>query len=193
MKIPEQSFVTIVSGLPRSGTSMMMQMLDAGGLPVLTDEVRAADRENPKGYYELEAVKRTKADPSWVGDAVGKAVKVVYLLLSDLPADYQYRVLFMRRSIDEVVRSQQAMLARRGEVGAGVSDQQMASVFQRQLEKCDAWLDQQPHFKVLNLRYHEVIDAPQVQARRVSEFLGVPLDLAAMASAVDPALYRQRQ
>ena len=97
--------ITIVSGLPRSGTSLMMQMLEAGGMPVLTDGIRDADEDNPRGYYELEAVKRTKDDPAWLHGAPGKVVKMIYLLLYDLPTTYNYRIIFMRRPLSEVVAS----------------------------------------------------------------------------------------
>ena len=188
----QDSFITVVSGLPRAGTSMMMQMLEAGGLTVLTDATRGADEDNLKGYYELEAVKHTKLDSSWVRDAVGKAVKVIYLLLKDLPADYEYRLVFMRRSIDEIVRSQQAMLARRGEKGAKIPASRMAATFQRELDRCDQWLARQPGFAVLDVEYRAVIDDPRGQARRICGFLGQSLDIDAMAAAVDPELYRQR-
>jgi Sulfotransferase family len=185
-------FVTVVSGLPRSGTSMMMQMLAAGGLPVLTDQVRASDQDNLKGYLEFEPVKAVKRDASWVAEAIGKAVKVVYMLLPDLPAPYQYRVIFMRRDLVEVVGSQQAMLARRGELGARASNTEMAAVFARQLEKTDRWLASQSNFRLLNVGYRDVIDDPQNHSRRISDFLGLPLDVDAMAAAVEPSLYRQR-
>ena len=187
-----ESFITVVSGLPRTGTSMMMQMLEAGGLPVLTDTIRAADEDNLRGYYELQAVMRTRRDPSWVNDALGKAVKVIYLLLMDLPTDYTYRVVFMRRNIDEVVRSQQAMLARRGTQGAGVPAREMIRTFQRQLAECDAWLARQAGFQVLDVEYRAVIDDAPGQACRVRDFLHPALDVVAMAKTVDPDLYRQR-
>ena len=171
---------------------MMMQMLEAGGLPASTDAARGADEDNRRGYYELEAVKRTKQDASWVRGAVGKAVKVIYLLLKDLPADYEYRLVFMRRNLDEVVHSQQAMLARRGEKGAEISVSQMAATFQRELDRCDQWLARQPRFQVLDVEYRAVIDDPRGQARRICGFLGQSLAIDAMAAAVDPVLYRQR-
>lgn len=187
-----ESFITVVSGLPRSGTSMMMQMLQAGGMPVLTDTIRAADEDNPRGYYELSAAMRTRRDSSWVKDAPGSAVKVVYLLLMDLPTDYTYRVIFMRRNIEEVVRSQQTMLARRGTKGAGIPEPEMIRTFQRQLAECDAWLAKQPGFQVLDVEHRAVIDDPRRQAQRVSDFLCPTLDVAAMVKTVDPDLWRQR-
>jgi Sulfotransferase family len=185
-------FVTVVSGLPRSGTSMIMQMLAAGGLAVLTDHVRASDEDNLNGYLEFEPVKSTKRDASWLVEAVGKSVKVVYLLLKDLPATCQYRVIFLRRDLSEVVQSQQTMLARRGEPGAQASSQEMVDIFSRQLEKTNQWLAEQPNFRLLDVNYRDVIADPQNQARRICEFLEIPLDVAAMAAAVDPSLYRQR-
>src|SRR6266704_120595 len=128
------SWITIVSGLPRSGTSLMMQMLSAGGMPILTDGVRAADEDNPRGYLEFEAVKRTKEDSTWVAGASGKAVKMVYLLLHDLPAGNEYSVILMRRDIREVIASQRAMLARLGKQGADVTDERMAAIFEEQMQ-----------------------------------------------------------
>src|SRR2546428_1479705 len=110
----EQQFITIVSGLPRSGTSMMMRMLDAGGLPVLVDNIRKADDDNPYGYYEFEPVKRLSSDSSWLREARGKAFKMVYALLYELPKDYDYRVIVMQRKMDEIIASQRAMLCRQG-------------------------------------------------------------------------------
>ncbi len=188
----ERTFITVVSGLPRSGTSLMMQMLDAGGVPLVTDGVRPTDADNLKGYFEFEPVKHTRTDPSWVGQAVGKAVKMIYMLLADLPSEYPYRVIFMRRELCEVIRSQQAMLARRGESGAALDPVEMVRVFERQLAKTDAWLDQQPAFEVLSVNYRDVIDDPQTQAERVCQFLATDLDVAAMCAVVDPQLYRQR-
>jgi hypothetical protein len=185
-------FITVVSGLPRSGTSLMMQMLAAGGMPLVTDGVRESDADNLKGYFEFELVKRTKADSSWVATALGKAVKVIYLLIADLPREYSYRVIFMRRELREMIASQQTMLVRRGESGAALDSDKMTGVFERQLAKVDAWLAAQPNFRVLSINYREVIDDPQTQAERVRDFLSADLDVAAMCAVVDPRLYRQR-
>ena len=122
----EFRFVTVVSGLPRSGTSLMMQMLAAGGVELLIDQIRRADADNPRGYFELEAVKRTRQDASWLDDAAGKAVKVIHLLLRDLPDDREYRVVMMSRDLDEVLASQQAMLARSGKKGANLPPERLA-------------------------------------------------------------------
>lgn len=182
----------MVSGLPRTGTSMMMQMLEAGGIPAITDDIRQADDDNQRGYYELEAVKRTKDDASWLQDATGKVVKLIYMLLYDLPPDYEYRVVFMNRNLDEVLASQRTMLDRRSEKGACVSPDQMRRIFSGQLEKVRAWLDRQPHFAVLHLDYHDVVASPEDQSERINEFLGGGLDVSRMAAAVAPSLYRQR-
>jgi hypothetical protein len=187
-----RDFVTVVSGLPRSGTSLMMQMLQAGGLPPLTDGTRPADPDNPRGYFEYEPVKRLRQDASWVGGAVGRAVKVVHLLLPDLPPGHEYRALLMRRDLAEVVRSQRVMLERSGKKGAALGDEQLAAVFAQQLAKVEAWLAAQPHFRVLEVPHRDAVTDPAAVAARVADFLGGGLDVEAMARAVDPALYRQR-
>jgi hypothetical protein len=188
----ERDYVTVVSGLPRSGTSVMMQMLVAGGLAPLSDGARTADEDNPRGYLELEAVKRTRQDPSWLAAAAGKVVKVIHLLLRDLPADRQYRVIFLRRSVAEVVASQRAMLARSGRQGANLPDDKLAAVFEAQVRETEGWLARQPNFRLLAVEHRDLIQRPAEMARAVNEFLGGGLDEAAMAAVVDPALYRQR-
>jgi hypothetical protein len=187
------SFITVVSGLPRSGTSLVMQMLSAGGMSVLADDIRGPDDDNPAGYFEFEPVKRTRSDASWVPAATGKAVKVIYLLLADLPLGFSYRVIFVRRNLDEVVRSQQAMLQRRGEAGAGLEAAELARVFARQLDKIEAWLIRQSSISVMFLDYSSVVSDPQPQVERIRDFLGVDLDTSAMSAAVNPKLYRHRQ
>lgn len=191
MSSPPRSYITVVSGLPRSGTSMMMQMLVSGGIPAITDGIRRADDDNQRGYYELEAVKRTKDDSSWLQEAPGKVVKLIYRLLYDLPPDYEYRVVFLNRHLDEVLASQQTMLQRRGEQGATVSQDQLRRIFSDQLDKVRGWLDQQSSFGVLYVDYHLVLAEPVEQSERISNFLG-GLDVASMAAAVAPSLYRQR-
>lgn len=132
---PERSFVTIVTGLPRSGTSMMMQMLNAAGLHPLTDQLRQADEDNPRGYFELEAATRLRDNPEWVADAQGKLIKVVAQLVPWLPQGVPYRVVFMQRDIDEVLSSQRKMLQRQGKQGSTLPDDRMKNVFQRQLAR----------------------------------------------------------
>lgn len=188
----ERDFVTIVSGLPRSGTSMMLRMLAAGGLPVLTDGVRGADEDNPHGYLEWEAVKSLQRDASWVAAARGKGVKVIYYFLRDLPLDCHYRVIFMRRDLGEVLASQAAMLVRRGIHDRGPDDARMKKLFESELQEIDDWLADQPAFSVLNVDYRSVLTEPSAQAEQVNSFLGGGLDCRAMATRVDPTLYRSR-
>jgi hypothetical protein len=191
MPQPTQS-ITLVSGLPRSGTSLMMRMLRAGGMAVLADGVRQADEDNPEGYLELEAVKRTRHDQQWLGEARGKAVKVVCQLLRDLPQQYSYRVIFMRRDLRQVVASQQLMLDRRGEAGAGLPSEEMIRVLQAELDRTLAWLAGQENFNVLQVDYVQTIgDAAEV-AGQVVQFLSSSLDEKAMSECVRPELYRQR-
>lgn len=185
--------IVIVSGLPRSGTSMMMKMLEAGGLPVLIDGLRAADKDNPEGYYELERVKGIdKGDAGWVPDAVGKGVKVISALLEHLPPDYTYRVIFMHRRIEEVLRSQRKMLQHRGEDQDAISDAEIADLFAKHVAKTLAWANKQPNFHVLEVDYNEMLQDPQPHVRTINQFLGNGLDERAMTDVVNPDLYRNR-
>ena len=183
-------FLTIVSGLPRSGTSLMMKMLEAGGMDALTDNIRTADIDNPRGYYEFEPVKQTKNDASWIDASIGKAVKMVYLLLLDLPVIYEYRVVFMRRNLDEVLASQKTMLERLGKTSP-LDDAKMAALFRDQLAKFDAWVKDRPYIKLLDVSYNETVANPGLTAEIVNAFIG-GLDVPAMANTVDPTLYRNR-
>lgn len=192
MSVATAEFLTIVSGLPRSGTSMMMRMLECGGLPVLTDHVRTPDDDNPNGYYEFEAVKQTKEDDAWLQGSEGKAVKMVYRLLYDLPADRTYRVLFMRRKLDEVLASQQVMLQRHG-VADSVSEGQMSALFRSEIDSFYKWVKQQRHIELIDVDYNRMQQNPRDEATRVSEFLGGALDVDAMVGVVDQALYRNRK
>jgi hypothetical protein len=188
----DREIVTIVSGLPRSGTSMMMKMLEAGGMAVLTDHVRTADEDNPEGYYEFERVKQIEQDTAWLPDARGKVVKMIAALLKHLPADYHYQIIFMQRQIKEVLASQREMLIRRGEPTDRIGDERMAELFGRHLHQVEAWLAAQPNVGVLYVEYGDILADPIAQAERVNRFLGGILDVEQMAQVVDPSLYRQR-
>ena len=186
----DRDFITIVSGLPRSGTSMMMRMLEQGGLPALTDGFRQADEDNPLGYYEFEAVKRLDKDASWLASALNKAVKIIYIFLYNLSPAYRYKVIFMNRNLDEVVASQKTMLRRRCE-GDRLSDEQLITSFHDQLLRLDAWIRKQPNFSVLYINYDEAVGDPET-SRNIAQFLGLALDTEEMARSVDPSLHRNR-
>lgn len=188
----DASVITIVSGLPRSGTSMMMRMLEAGGVPALVDNIRVADEDNPRGYYEFEPVKKTKENPSWLDSAGGKVVKMVYRLLYDLPADCCYRVVFMRRRLSEVIASQDVMLARRGRGGDDVGKDKLIAMFEKQLGEFDEWVKKRPNFQVLYVDYNDTLKDPRPTVRALNEFLGGGLNTAAMEKVIEPQLYRQR-
>ena len=183
--------IAIVSGLPRSGTSMMMQALQAGGMAVLTDHQRPPDDDNPRGYLEFEPAKKIAHDHSWLPQARGKAVKVVSALLRHLPREYEYKIIFMRRPLNEVLASQQAMLRRRGAQG-GPDDATVLPLFARHLTEVTAWIARQPNISAVYVDYHDVLRAPAQQLARVRDFLGSGLDLDSMVSVVDERLYRQR-
>lgn len=180
----------IVSGLPRSGTSMMMQILAAGGLPVLSDGVREADADNPRGYFELEAVKRTKHDPTWLQGSEGKAVKIIHALITDLPTDRPYRVIMMRRRAETVLKSQAAMLERLGNAGADLSPEKLAEIYQHQLEQVKDYMDRHSCFEYIEVWYGAIVEFTRTQVERIDRFLSGELDVEAMIAAVDPSLRR---
>ena len=184
--------IDIVSGLPRSGTSLMMQMLQAGGLPPLTDNLRAADENNPRGYLEFEPVKRLRFDQSWLEQARGRAVKIIHLLLRELPVDgrFVYRVILMKRPMEEILRSQKVMLERQGKTAA--DDAAVAQIYESQLAQVEQWLQLKPVFSCLRVEYHDLLRNPQALANVINNFLGGHPDVAAMASAVDRTLWHQR-
>jgi hypothetical protein len=185
--------IVVVSGLPRSGTSMMMSMLTAGGMQPLTDEVREADEDNPKGYYELERVKRLdKGDHTWLDEARGKTVKIISGLLVHLPATERYRVIFMRRALPEILASQKKMLIRRGEDPNQAADEEIEQLYRQHLAHVEAWIHEQENVSVLYLSYNDVIESPKTYARRLNAFLGGGLDETRMCEVVDTRLYRQR-
>ncbi len=172
----------------------MMQMLSVGGMPALVDNIRAADADNPEGYYELEVVKEMpQGNFAWLPAAQGKAVKIISALLEHLPEAHTYRVIFMRRAMSEILASQRKMLLRRGEPGDTVPDEKMAALYERHLAQVEAMLAQRPHLAVLNVDYNALMLDPLPTARRVNAFLGGRLDVAAMAQAVNQGLYRNRE
>jgi hypothetical protein len=190
---PPTTCTIIVSGLPRSGTSMTMRMLRAGGLEVLTDQIRVADEDNPKGYYEFERVKNLRnGDHIWVEGTQGKVVKVISALLEHLPPQYQYKVIFMRRNMHEILASQKEMMIRRGEPTDKVSDEHLAEVYAKHLMKIETWLSQQQNMKVLYVDYNDFLSEPEKHVDQIVQFLGQPLQVEQMAKVVDKNLYRQR-
>ncbi len=184
--------VILVSGLPRSGTSMIMQMLKAGGLEILSDGQRGADDDNPKGYYELDAVKATKDDPSWLDRAPGKAVKMISQLLYDLPERTSCKVIFLRREMGEILASQRRMLERRNGGGADADNAEMARIFETHLKDVLAWAARRDGLELLEVWHGDVLRNAGKVARDVECFLGLELDVEAMASVVDGELHRNR-
>jgi hypothetical protein len=183
--------VTIVTGIPRSGTSMMMQMLAAAGLAPYTDSKREADEDNPRGYYEHQQATRLHRDAAWIPEARGKVVKVVAHLLPFLPAGEEYRLVFMRRDLNEVVASQKVMLSRLGRKGGNLADAALTRAYAGQLVQVQNWLRKTPGVQVMTVEYAEALCNPAVTAERLAAFLGPPFDANAASGLVDPALRRQ--
>lgn len=183
--------VTIVSGLPRSGTSMLMQMVVAAGIPALTDGIRTADEDNPNGYFEFEPVKRTRHDPSWLNQARGKVVKMVHILLADLPPGYEFQVILMERDLEEVLASQFRMLSRTGRPGH-VPPETLQRLYAAQLETVRRGLDARPGTRWIEMNYNRILASPAEECARLAAFLGRPDAAARMAGVVDASLYRNR-
>ncbi len=184
--------IVVVSGLPRSGTSMMMRMLAEGGLPIVTDELRRADDDNPKGYFELEVVRQLKqGNSAWLEDANGKAVKVISALLEYLPREYQYKVIFMERESKETLASQKKMLSHRGETSK-LSDEEMERQFHEHLAAVKPWLIRQPNMEVLYVKYNALMAQPEPFCEQIAGFLDLPLNQARMLAVPDKQLYRNR-
>jgi hypothetical protein len=191
---PVTGFITVVSGLPRSGTSMMMKILAEGGLEPLTDHERAADEDNPRGYYELEQVKKLKeGSHQWLAGAEGKVVKIISALIENLPSQYTYRLVFMHRHIHEILASQKQMLIRRGEPADRVSDDTLIEIYRKHLAQVEAWLAAQENIRTLHISYNEILANPRPHLEKINAFLGGRLDLERMSQVVDQALYRQRR
>jgi hypothetical protein len=187
-----KDFIAIVSGLPRSGTSMMMRMLDSGGMEVVVDNIRKPDQDNPAGYYEFEKVKKIKDDSTWLDSIYGKVVKMVSMLLYSLPSDKPYKVIFMKRDMTEILISQKIMLERKRAKDAK-SDEEMAGCFIKHLNEIEKWLGEQTNMNVLYVNYNDIVENPVKNARLVNEFLECNLNIEKMAEAVDKSLYRNRK
>jgi hypothetical protein len=189
-----KEYTVVVSGLPRSGTSMMMKMLEAGGHMILTDNIRQADANNPNGYYEFERVKKLKeGDFEWLSDSKGKVVKIVTGLIMQLPLDHNYKVIFMQRAMGEILSSQKKMLGRLGKEDDKVADEKMARIYQEHLKQVKAWLTKQQNIEVLYVNYNTMLDDPLASLKQVNEFLGGDMDVNAMAGVINKELYRERK
>lgn len=172
----------------------MMRMLDAGGIPGMTDHERVADDDNPMGYFELQAVKRLpEGDHAWLSAARGQAVKVIFSLLPHLPPGYRYKAIFMRRSIDEILASQRTMLLRRGKDPGPEADPAMRLAFEQHIREVSQWARRQAHMDVLEVSYNALVANPDPVIDRLCLFLGNNLNRPGMAAAIDPRLYRQRR
>ena len=189
---PKKQPIVVVSGLPRSGTSMMMKMLAEGGLQTVTDSIRNADDDNPNGYFEFERVKQmTAGDRAWLDESGGKVVKVISALLEHLPNNYSYKIVFMERAIKEVLASQKKMLDHRNEQNK-VSDAEMEEQYRAHLAAVKPWLARQPHMEVLYVDYNKMMSEPGPLCKRLVQFLGMSLDEEKMLAVPNARLYRNR-
>ena len=186
--------IVVVSGLPRSGTSMLMKMLDAGGMEIMTDSERTADIDNPKGYFEYERVKdlEKETDKSYVREGRGKVLKVISFLIKDLPDDNDYRVIFMRRNLDEVLASQNKMIQRLGTEDSTAAEEAMKEAYRNDIVRTRLLCKNRSNFELIEINYKNTIEDPVATAHSVNAFVGGHLDETAMREAVDGSLYRNR-
>lgn len=186
------SFITIVSGLPRSGTSLMMKMLESGGINPLTDRQRAADADNPNGYYEFERVKQLpQGDHAWLAEAEGKAVKIIAAFLPQLPVGREYRVVFMQRDLREILASQKKMLEHRG-AQQQIGDEALIGLFEKHLRQVEKWFQTQSNVARMEVNYNELMRDPAPIVDRLRLFLDLEPDSSNMLGVINPTLYRQR-
>ena len=191
-KAVEKQKVIVVSGLPRSGTSMMMKILAEGGLPIVTDKEREADEDNPNGYFEIELSKKLKdGEINWIYEAQSMVVKVISYLLEFMPDDLNYDVIFMEREISEILASQKKMLQRRNEISA-ISDEEMETQFRDHLKAVKYWIARKPNMRVKFVKYDEMVNEPGALCPELAEFLEKPLDVSAMSAVPNQSLYRNR-
>ncbi len=185
--------ITIVSGVPRSGTSMMMRMLAAGGMEIVVDNIRKADEDNPQGYYECEKVKKLKEDNTWLKDTYGKSIKVISMLLSDLPKDHTYKVIFMKRELKEIIDSQNIMLQRREREDVSKLDENIiGKSFEKHVYAIERWIEKQDNMNIIYINYNDMINNARENVYIVTNFLGNDLNMKKMIEVVDKNLYRVR-
>lgn len=184
--------IIIVSGLPRSGTSLLMQMLEAGGATLLTDEIRLPDEDNPKGYLEFEPVKHLRSNKEWLPLAKGKVVKVIHALLLDLPSNYQYKIIFIHRNVEEVVASQTKMLQRAGRTGANMPADKLCALFTAERNRIIHWASEQNNMSLMECDYRDILENPLFNAQSISDLLQIELDTILMAGVIDLSLYRNK-
>lgn len=185
--------VTIVSGLPRSGTSLMMQILEKSGMDILTDNVREADESNKCGYYEFEKVKKMMIDASWLPQAEGKVVKIIAQLLDYLPDGFEYKTIFMERDYDEVFNSQSKMLDRLGSKKIKADTVQLKKTFQKQVGEIKTRLQKKTDFSLINISYSNLIFHPESEIEKMDIFFKKKFDRKKICAAIDPDLYRERK
>ena len=189
-RMPNKNTIIVVSGLPRSGTSLMMQILQKAGIPLLTDEKRRADVNNPRGYFEYQPVKKLKEDNSWLHRARGKALKIVSPLLVYLPDAFHYQIIFMQRSLDEIIASQNKMLNSRAI--PPTPSQRLRNYLANHLLQINTYLSNKKNISVLKIDFKTLIDQPETELAKLSEFLGHPFNHETIKSVIQRDLYRTR-
>lgn len=185
--------IIIVSGLPRSGTSMMMNILNSGGVPALIDNIRKSDKDNPKGYWEFESVKNLiNGEYSWLDQSKGKCVKVISYLLTYLPENYSYKVIFLERDLSEILKSQQIMMTQNQNMISNQDDEKISTIFKKHLESAKDFLQSNRQFETYYANYNKILDSPKKEIEKLNQFLNGRLDASKTMDVIDRTLYRNR-
>ena len=189
MKITD---IIVVTGLPRAGTSLIMQILQSMGIELFTDNKRSPDKSNPKGYFEHELVKSIEKDSSWIKNVKGKAIKIVSPLLLYLPINYSYKIIFMNRDLDEIVQSQENMLLMKGVKKSQIEPEWLKQIFAKDLKHARTWIQELPNSESLGLSHSILLKNPELELEKIKKFLNINVDLKNAINVIDKKLYRAR-
>jgi len=184
--------IIVVTGLPRSGTSLMMQILQSMGIKLFIDKHRAPDQSNPKGYFEHELVKTIERNNFWIKDAKGKAIKIVSPLLMYLPVNINYKIIFMNRLLDEIIQSQERMLSERGKENNTINSEVLKQIFIKDLNLSRKWIAKQSQSKYLEISHSKLLENPKPELEKIKTFLDIPIDLRSTIKVIDKKLYQAK-
>lgn len=186
----DKNDIIVVTGLPRSGTSLVMQILQSMGIDLFTDNKRSPDQSNPRGYFEHELVKTIEYDTSWIKKVEGKAIKIVSPLLVYLPNNYNYKIIFMDRVLDEIVQSQEKMLLVNGVPNPQIEPEVIKQIFIKDLKQAWSWIRELSHSESLEISHSKLLKKPESELEKVNGFLNIKVDLENTLKVIDKKLYR---
>ena len=188
----DKNDIIVVTGLPRSGTSLMMQILQSLQIKLFTDNHRSADESNPKGYFEHQWVKTIEKDNSWLTDVKGKAIKIVSPLIKYLPVDLNYKIIFMNRDLDEIIQSQERMLTENNKKDDATNSEELKQIFLKDLKQSKDWIHTQLHSEVLEILHSKLLKNPETELEKIKSFLKIDINTTLILKVIDKNLYRSK-